>query len=42
LVHWFEDSSYKWGSHQWLEELLTPPDSPQEEWVFDLYLPVAE
>lgn len=44
LVTWFEDSAYKkpphW--HQCLEELLTPPDVPYEEYVFDLYLPLAE
>ena len=42
LVHWSEDSSYRKGSHQWLEELLTSLDSPQEEWEFDLYLPIVE
>lgn len=44
LVTWFEDSPYKkpphW--HECLEELLTPPDVPYEEYVFDLYLPIAE
>jgi effector-binding domain-containing protein len=44
LVTWFEDSPYKkpphW--HQCLEELLTSPDVPFEEYVFDLYLPIAE
>jgi len=44
LVTWFEDSPYKkpphW--HQCLEELLTSPDVPPEEYVFDLYLPLAE
>ncbi len=44
LVLWFEDSSYKkpphW--HQCLENLLTPPGTPPEEFVFDLYLPIAE
>jgi effector-binding domain-containing protein len=44
LVLWFEDSPYKkpphW--HQCLEELLTSPDVPFNEYVFDLYLPIAE
>jgi DNA gyrase inhibitor GyrI len=42
LVLWREDSPYKKGHHQWLENLLTPPDVPLEEFVFDLYLPIAE
>ncbi len=42
LVHWREDSPYKKAHHQWLENLLTPPDTPLEEFVFDLYLPIAE
>jgi effector-binding domain-containing protein len=44
LALWFEESPYKkpphW--HECLEELLTPPDAPYEEYVFDLYLPLAE
>jgi DNA gyrase inhibitor GyrI len=44
LVLWFEDSPYKKSAHwcQCLEELLTPPDVPYEDYVFDLYLPIAE
>jgi effector-binding domain-containing protein len=44
LVTWFEDSPYKKPAHwhQCLEELLTSPDAPTEEWVFNLYLPIAE
>jgi DNA gyrase inhibitor GyrI len=42
LVHWREDSPHKAGHHQWLEELLTGPDVPIEEFVFDLYLPIVE
>jgi hypothetical protein len=30
------------GQHQWLEELLTPPDGDWEHAQFDLYLPIAE
>ena len=44
LVLWFEDSPYKQPSHwhECLEELLTPPDVPPEEYVFKLYLPITE
>jgi effector-binding domain-containing protein len=44
LVTWFEDSPYKKPAHwhQCLEELLTPVGTPPEEYVFDLYLPIAE
>jgi DNA gyrase inhibitor GyrI len=42
LVTWCEDSHYKKAHHQWLEELLTPPDVPYEEYVFDLYLPISD
>lgn len=44
LVTWFADSPYNKPPHfhECLEELLTPPDVPYEEYVFDLYLPVAE
>ena len=42
LATWREDSRYEAGHHQWLEELLTSPTAPFEEYVFDLYLPIAE
>lgn len=44
LVLWFEDSAHKKPAHwcECLEELLTQPGIPYEEYVFDLYLPVAE
>ena len=42
LVEWREDSKYKCSNHQWLEELLTPADAPMDEYVFNLYLPIAE
>jgi DNA gyrase inhibitor GyrI len=44
LVTWFEDSAYQKPSYyyQGLEELLVPPDLPYEDYVFDLYLPIAE
>ena len=41
LVAWREDSKYKCGAHQWLEESL-PLDLPDTEFVLDLYLPLAE
>jgi AraC family transcriptional regulator len=42
LATWREDSRYQKAYHQWLEELLTPPDVPFEDYIFDLYLPIAE
>ena len=41
LVAWREDSRYKCGTHQWLEESL-PMDLPGTEFVLDLHLPIAE
>lgn len=44
LVLWFEDSPYNkpphW--HECLENLLVHPDTPYDEYAFDLYLPIAE
>lgn len=44
LVLWFEDSPYKKPPHwkECLENLLTHPRTPYEEFVFDLHLPIAE
>jgi AraC family transcriptional regulator len=42
LAMWREDSPYKVGHHQWLEELLTAVDAPPDEYVFNLWLPIAE
>ena len=42
LVTWREDSPYKKAHHQWLEEYLSPLGVQPEEFVFDLYLPIAE
>ena len=44
LVAWSERSAYKKPPHchQCLENLLTPPGTPYSEYVFDLYLPIAE
>jgi len=41
LVAWREDSKYKCGHCQWLEESL-PIQLPDTEFVLDLYLPIAE
>jgi effector-binding domain-containing protein len=42
LVKWRETSKYRTGHHQWLEELLSNPNIPHEEYVFNLYLPITE
>ncbi len=42
LAKWREKTSYGTGKHQWLEHLLTAPDSPLEQFEFDLYLPISE
>jgi effector-binding domain-containing protein len=43
LVLWLEESPYEWPAHsaECLEELLTPMQTPLEEYVFNLYLPIA-
>jgi DNA gyrase inhibitor GyrI len=41
LATWQEDSRYKCGKHQWLEETL-PDNPPGTEFVLDLYIPLAE
>jgi effector-binding domain-containing protein len=42
LAKWAEGSKYKRAHHQWLEELTTGPDTPPEEYIFNLYLPIAK
>ncbi len=42
LVKWREASKYRHGNHQWLEELLVSPDTPLDEYEFNLYLPISE
>ena len=42
LVVWREDSKYQEAHHQWLEECFTPEAERLEDYVFDLYAPVAE
>ena len=41
LVTWLEDSKYKHGTHQWLEKSVAN-DSPDIEFILDLYLPIAK
>jgi DNA gyrase inhibitor GyrI len=40
LVLWREDSAYKPGGHQWLEEHIRLDRYPQGEWDLNLYLPI--
>ena len=40
LVTWREQSAYRRGTHQWLEEHLAV-DEPGEHFTLDLYLPIA-
>jgi DNA gyrase inhibitor GyrI len=42
LVKWRENSKYRPGKHQCLEELLTPASLAYEEYQFNLYLPIVE
>jgi DNA gyrase inhibitor GyrI len=42
LATWCEGSPYVMGQHQWLEESYTPDVARLEDYVFDLYLPIAE
>ena len=42
LVEWCEDSEYTWiMTIQWLEDSITPIDTPFEDVVMDLYLPIV-
>ncbi|MCA9933497.1 MAG: GyrI-like domain-containing protein [Ardenticatenaceae bacterium] len=40
LMVWVEASDYETAPGQCLEELLSSPDAPMEEHVFDLYEPI--
>jgi DNA gyrase inhibitor GyrI len=42
LAGWLEDSEYTHAHHQWLEEVITPPRTPPDEMVLDLYIPIAD
>jgi len=37
---WVEDSGYQHGSHQWLEENLSPVGTTDTELLMDLYMPI--
>jgi AraC family transcriptional regulator len=41
LVTWREDSKYRYGHTQWMEQSL-PSSGPGIEFVLDLYMPIAE
>lgn len=41
LVTWREDSEYKYGRSQWLEQSITS-SKPGIELILDLFLPIAE
>jgi len=42
LTTWCEGSPYVLGQHQWLEECFRPGAERIEDYVFDLFLPIAE
>jgi DNA gyrase inhibitor GyrI len=42
LVAWRDDSRYKCGHHQWLEECISLIDTPFDDLVMDIYLPISE
>lgn len=42
LYHWYEESSYQMGRHQWLEGHVEGEGMPPGKWTLDLYLPIAE
>jgi AraC family transcriptional regulator len=42
LVRWLETSHYKHGNHQWLEEHLTRNEIGGQNFILDLYIPIAE
>ncbi len=42
LVAWCEDSQYQFGHAQCLEESISPPDTPFDEVVMDLYLSIIK
>jgi len=42
LATWLEDSKYRHGQHQWLEEHLSAIGAPPDEMIIDLYAPIVE
>jgi DNA gyrase inhibitor GyrI len=41
LVAWRENSKYRHGRHQWLENLFNPLEPDPSKLVFDIYLPIV-
>ena len=41
LATWCEASPHRLAHHQWLEECFTPGAERLEDYIFDLYLPIA-
>jgi len=42
LFTWVEDGPYRIDDRQCLEELLTSPVLPYDEWIFDLYASITD
>ncbi len=42
LALWRENGRFLAAEHQWLEEHLSPAGTPLEQFMLDLYLPIAE
>jgi len=42
LWNWRDHSQFKPAHHQYLENLINPLETDMSEFVFDLYLPIAE
>ncbi|MDF1515246.1 MAG: GyrI-like domain-containing protein [Anaerolineae bacterium] len=42
LVKWCEQSPYAIAHHQWLEEGLSAPGTSFDDFIMDIYLPIAE
>ena len=41
LAEWNDTSTYTFGSHQWLEESITPINTPFDDVIMDIYLPIS-
>jgi hypothetical protein len=39
---WREESKHNSASHQWLEEHIGGQSVPNDEFILDLYMPIAE
>ncbi len=42
FVVWRENSRYRSGQHQWLEEAFLPHEPSMDDMELDLYMPIAE